>query len=62
MIPPLTNSGTMPIHGGNAGPSMAHGQNRSNFGVGSINMGGVPTWAVIAGIAVLSIVALKALK
>ncbi|EJU9029135.1 hypothetical protein N5K68_000009 [Vibrio cholerae] len=36
----LTNSGTMPISGGTAGPSTATSTNNSGQHVGSINMGG----------------------
>ena len=36
----LSNSGSMPIKGGDAGPSSAKNQNRAGLSVGGINMGG----------------------
>ncbi|OAN11582.1 hypothetical protein A3K86_21935 [Photobacterium jeanii] len=42
MIPPIANSGSMPINagGGHAGPSNAEANNKSGFNIGGINMGG----------------------
>lgn len=44
----LTNSGTMPISGGDAGPSNATNANHAGQGVGSIYMSpvGVSPWLI----------------
>ncbi len=44
----LTNSGTMPITGGDAGPSTARSGNSSGQTIGAINMGsqGVNPWLI----------------
>ncbi|EOB4246550.1 hypothetical protein ACIL2N_002367 [Vibrio metschnikovii] len=36
----LSNSGTMPINGGDSGPAVSGGDNSNTFTVGSLNMGG----------------------
>ncbi|WP_456296847.1 hypothetical protein M1D72_10505 [Vibrio sp. AK197] len=44
----LTNSGTMPITGGDAGPSTARSGNNSGQTIGAINMGsqGISPWLI----------------
>ncbi|CAH0542937.1 hypothetical protein [Vibrio marisflavi] len=51
----LTNSGSMPISGGDAGPSTASSGNYSGQTIGAINMGsqGISPW--LLGIVVLAI-------
>lgn len=53
----LTNSGSMPISGGDAGPSTATSTNNSGQSVGGISMGsptGVNPWLIGAVIVVLA--------
>ncbi|EKO3677628.1 hypothetical protein M3912_002827 [Vibrio metschnikovii] len=49
----LSNSGTMPINGGDSGPAVSGGDTSNHFTVGSLNMGGsssggVKTWSLLA--------------
>ncbi|MDE1210800.1 hypothetical protein [Vibrio aestuarianus] len=58
----LTNSGTMPISGGQAGPSTATSTNNSGQSVGAINMGsptGVSPWLIGVVIVVIAYLMLK---
>ncbi|EPF7601707.1 hypothetical protein M2G93_17060 [Vibrio vulnificus] len=62
MIPNVTNSGTMPITGGHAGPSTATSSNQSGQSVGGINMGsrsGVNPWLIAGVIIVLAFLLMK---
>lgn len=49
----LSNSGTMPISGGDAGPSTATSTNNSGQSVGGINMGGGTSMSVTMIIIIL---------
>ncbi|EGA72381.1 hypothetical protein VISI1226_20605 [Vibrio sinaloensis DSM 21326] len=58
----LTNSGSMPISGGQAGPSTATSTNNSGQSIGSINMGspkGVSPWLIAAVVIVLAFLVLR---
>ncbi|WP_159739252.1 hypothetical protein [Vibrio atypicus] len=58
----LTNSGSMPISGGTAGPSTATSTNNSGQSVGAINMGsptGVNPWLIGGVVIVLAFLVLR---
>ncbi|KYN81254.1 hypothetical protein ATY36_15815 [Vibrio cidicii] len=62
MIPNVTNSGTMPITGGHAGPSTATSTNNSGQSVGAISMGspsGVNPWLIGGVVIVLAFLMLR---
>ncbi|ELS8947701.1 hypothetical protein [Vibrio furnissii] len=58
----LTNSGSMPISGGQAGPSTATSTNNSGQSVGAINMGspsGVSPLLIAAVVVILAFLVLR---
>lgn len=57
---PMTNSGSMPIKAGDAGPSTATSSNQSGQSIGAINMGGgVSPWLIAGVVLVIAVVILK---
>ncbi|EKO3904895.1 hypothetical protein [Vibrio fluvialis] len=58
----LTNSGSMPISGGQAGPSTATSTNNSGQSIGAINMGsptGVSPLLIAAVVVILAFLVLR---
>ncbi|WP_217529092.1 hypothetical protein [Vibrio metschnikovii] len=62
----LTNSGSMPINGGDSGPAVSGGDNSNTFTVGSLNMGGSSSGGkvnyMVLGLIALSVYVIIKLK